>query len=403
MPTFKAVVQKHQERRDGKFPVSIRVTHNRKSFYIPTGLYVSRNQVNKRTFEIKDQFVLVRTGQTIADYEKVLLGIDTESLRRMSNEELRNNLGCVKQELDFFAFCQDIIDSKGKRANALHSALFVVHEMGYVRMFASDFTSQFLFRFKKHLDAHEPTYKLRTKNSYLTALCHAFRLMQKTYNSEYSKAIPHDPFVGLEYYKQEVTAKRSLSPDELRQFFAIKATSIKTQLAQDICKLSFCLCGINLMDLVTLKKDAWDKASGRINYNRSKTKGARSDNAFSSIRIEPEVYDIFCRYLAPESSQYLFDFDGLPRSYDASHNVWMNLDTLCRSGSFRKVTPYWFRHSWATIARNECNVSKDDIDLCLNHKGLNHMADVYIKPDWSRIDEANRKVLDVVFHSRNAL
>ena len=55
------------------------------------------------------------------------------------------------------------------------------------------------------------------------------------------------------------------------------------------------------------------------------------------------------------------------------------------------------RHTWATIARNKCGISKDDVDLALNHvdQGLK-MADAYIAKDWSLIDKANRVVLDYI-------
>ena len=84
MATFKAVVQQHQQRRDGKYPVSIRITHNRKSVYLPTGLYCSISQINRRTFEIKDQFIITRTSATIRGYEQRLLNVDTADLFSMS-------------------------------------------------------------------------------------------------------------------------------------------------------------------------------------------------------------------------------------------------------------------------------------------------------------------------------
>ena len=174
-------------------------------------------------------------------------------------------------------------------------------------------------------------------------------------------------------------------------------------MAHDITLLSFCLCGINIKDLVALKKENWDKESNRINYNRSKTKDRRADNAFSSIRIEPEIEEVFHRWLAPASSPALFCFNNLKADYSASKQIGLLLKDICKYEGIEHITPYSFRHTWATIARNDCDISKDDIDLCLNHVGFNPMADVYIKPDWSRIDNANRKVLDYVFHSRNAL
>lgn len=46
-----------------------------------------------------------------------------------------------------------------------------------------------------------------------------------------------------------------------------------------------------------------------------------------------------------------------------------------------------------TIARNDCNVSKDDVALCLTHQSRIKITDTYIKPDYSRIDEVVRKVV----------
>jgi integrase len=86
-----------------------------------------------------------------------------------------------------------------------------------------------------------------------------------------------------------------------------------------------------------------------------------------------------------------------PKSF--SRKIGMNVASVCKQLKLPNMSPYWFRHTWATIARNKCGVSKDDIDMCLNHIGNNPMADVYIDYDWSIIDRANRKVLDYVFHS----
>ena len=46
------------------------------------------------------------------------------------------------------------------------------------------------------------------------------------------------------------------------------------------------------------------------------------------------------------------------------------------------------------------NISKDDIDLCLNHVNKAHkMADVYIDKDFTRIDQANRRMIDLLFQT----
>ena len=62
------------------------------------------------------------------------------------------------------------------------------------------------------------------------------------------------------------------------------------------------------------------------------------------------------------------------------------------------ISTYYARHSWATIARNNCGVSKDDVHLALNHIDNDlKVTDLYIEKDWSMIDNANRKVIDFIF------
>ncbi len=60
---------------------------------------------------------------------------------------------------------------------------------------------------------------------------------------------------------------------------------------------------------------------------------------------------------------------------------------------------YAARHSWATIARNDLEISKDIINDALNHIDKNMaITDVYIKKDFSAINKANKSVLDYVFN-----
>lgn len=61
------------------------------------------------------------------------------------------------------------------------------------------------------------------------------------------------------------------------------------------------------------------------------------------------------------------------------------------------LSTYYARHTWATIARNKCNISKGDVNLALNHVDQGKkVADMYIEKDWSLIDNANRSVLDYI-------
>ena len=65
-----------------------------------------------------------------------------------------------------------------------------------------------------------------------------------------------------------------------------------------------------------------------------------------------------------------------------------------------RASLYAFRHSWATIAQNECGATMNDVDFALNHS-INRMAKVYVKIDFTPAWILNEKVIDFVFFPEN--
>lgn len=405
MPTFKAVIRKDHQRKDGKFLVLIRITQGKQSVYSKTGLYVSKKQIHSKTGEIKDQFVLERTNKTIREYEQALLTLSTRELISMPAPDIKRFLEVANVgDIDYLAYCHNLIEKEETtRRQILACAIVIIErDMGITNLPIIQFTSTFLRRYKETMDSSDRSIKNSTKNLYLSKLIAVFNQIKEEYNTDFAQVIKHDPTVGFEYYPKEETVRRSMDVSILRKIFTQTELSNKTQIGIDVCKLVFCLCGINTKDLATMTKSCYDRKTNRITYNRSKTRERRADNAKSSVRIEPEIQDIFEKYLAKDGD-LLFSFCHNINSVEYrqfTHRVLYSVSMVCKKcGIQENITPYWFRHTWATIARNKCNISKDDIDLCLNHVGNNPMADVYIDEDWSRIDAANRKVLDFVFHS----
>ncbi|WP_394366876.1 integrase [Parabacteroides distasonis] len=67
--------------------------------------------------------------------------------------------------------------------------------------------------------------------------------------------------------------------------------------------------------------------------------------------------------------------------------------------AFLNIT-YTARHTWATIAYNDLRISKDDIAFCLIHASNHKITEFYIKPDYMKVDEINRKVIDWVYYGK---
>jgi hypothetical protein len=62
-----------------------------------------------------------------------------------------------------------------------------------------------------------------------------------------------------------------------------------------------------------------------------------------------------------------------------------------------ELTLYWARHTFATIARNSCRMSKDDVALALNHVDSEHSTtDIYIEKYWSIVDDVQIHVVSLL-------
>jgi integrase len=57
---------------------------------------------------------------------------------------------------------------------------------------------------------------------------------------------------------------------------------------------------------------------------------------------------------------------------------------------------YAARHTWATIARNDCQVAFDTVAMALCHSQRT-VTDIYIRRDFSAVDAANDRVLSYCF------
>ncbi len=397
MATFKAVVQKHQRRDDDSYPISIRLTNNRKSVYISTGIYAKDSQIAKRSFELKDSGLIIKTNQIIGKYTTIIQMLSVEQLKNLSASELKQIINSSRSsKIDFI---EEIVEfEKTKNFNNKISPIIkILKENGYDSLPIESFTSAFVDKFKEMMDKKDIVNS--TKNVYLAYLGTTFKWIKHKYNTEFVTVVAHDPFYRVTYYPKQVSAKRNLSADKVREIFEYDKYSFIQQRTIDIMKISFCLCGVNIKDLYNMEKCRYDKNTFRLSYNRGKTKDKTFNHSLSELTVPAEIRELMEKYEG--RGERLFNFDTLQKDY---HSFLGSINEVSKRVAaihgLPNLSSYYFRHSWATIARNECGVSTDDIDLALVHVSKNPMADVYINTDYSIIDKANRKVLDVVFGNK---
>lgn len=409
MATFKALVLSHQKRRDGTYNVKIRVTHNRKHKYIKTALYAGKNDLTK-SLKIKNYLILDATEEIIKGYRTKCAKLGA-ALGEYSVEKLCAILeeGANQEEwkINFFEYAEKFI-SKGKAKrtqDGYRGALRWLERYAGENVLLSDINKKFLQGLLDFIEDNKKNAGRSVTGDTIAPyvffkLGAIYRAARNEFNDEELEIIrlPFDPFTKIEIKKPPQAEKRAVSAEKMRAVAMIgREEKVKKhiELMRDVFLLSFGLLGANLVDMYSWTADQYK--DGRITYNRAKTRGRRADGALISIKVEPELEPLMEKYADPKE-EFVFCFARLSSSIECFHaKIWEATKEIGRQIGEPDLTFYAARHSWATIALNDAGVDKYTV-----HEGLNHaggemaITDVYIKKDWTRLDKANRAVLDFV-------
>lgn len=203
------------------------------------------------------------------------------------------------------------------------------------------------------------------------------------------------------HIKTEQTQKRSLTLEELR---TLRDFEVEPHIKKyvDVFFLSFYLAGINMVDLLELPP----LEGNRIAYRRSKT------GVLCECEVPEEALEIIERYKGVDHLVCFGEKYEKRRSF--IHNMNENLQKVgyyvvsfmtAKNGArhlkkqyfplFPKITSYWARHSWATLAA-ELDIPDAVIDAALGHKSPYPMTDVYVRRNAKKVDAAIREVIDAL-------
>lgn len=211
-----------------------------------------------------------------------------------------------------------------------------------------------------------------------------------------------EEIVPLDWYpfrrfriKSQRTAHRVLSLEELRTILYAdvaelsQGKKVSEPLAArtiDFFALSFYFCGINPKDLLLMTPE--ELQGDRIVMQRRKT------GEPISLKVEPEARTILERHM-PGKEGRLLDFLDTYSTNEPTWSFTRNTNKyLKRLFDQDKLTLYWIRHTWATLA-SSLGVDDPIIDVAQGRTPPG-MAGVYIVRSLAKVDEANRRVLDLV-------
>ena len=373
-------------------PVSFLVCEGRTKKRIPTGISVSDSELTKSGKRIKEPTKAKQIERKRGELQERLdkLQLDAIGHTAMGASEIVECIMSKQEELDFFKFADEWIAKASVKDKKNYSCMLnsLERHLGCRELPFKKITYKLLEDYCLALND-----KPRAQSLYLGLIRHLYREAMRRYNTDYDTIINNDPFLRYRVPKQQI--KKGVRALELEQLLAIynykcRAHS-RAQLARDCFILSFCLMGMNSVDMY----EAREIKNNVIKYNRAKTQDRRSDNAYIEVKVHPVIQELIKRY---KGNSRVFSF--YERYCDAptfNKAINIGLKEVGKELGIDGLQFYQARHTFATLSRNLMHFSKSDVDEALNHVGSYDIADIYITKDFTIINDNNFKLLDKVF------
>ena len=405
MATFKAAVK--YQRADGFYQVYIRVTHHTKIAYMRTDKMVDKKGITKDK-GVKDPFVLQYCTNKIAEYIDML---NKKDIRTWTVKDVVAYLESGTADICFSDYARkyhDDLYNNGQQRNARNYELAYQHLERYAgtnKVMFSHLTSGFINGWIKTLGNTS-----RAKEMYPVCIRQVFKQALVDFN-DYDAGqirITTNPWPKVKIPKADKPEKKAITLEQCRAFFAAPLPESDRkyplpELGRDVALLVLCLAGINTVDLFNLKKK--DYHDGIIGYERAKTRKARADNAYIEMRVPAFLQPTFDKYLDTTESDYLLNFHRrLSTSDSFNANVNIGIRQICEKslGMAHEdaYSVYTFRHTWATVAQNDCGASESEVGFALNHS-QNKVTRGYIKVDFSPAWTLNEQVIEKIFFTED--
>lgn len=400
MANFKACVRR--PRSDGFWQVYIRVTHHRGLGYIKTDKMVTKKELTK-TSEIKDAFVLSYCADLIIRYNNFLNTVNAEE---WTVNQVIEFLTTESQDICFSDYARihinRMINSGHERTskNYKYAVENLERYIGSNKLMFGQLTSAVL---KKWIESLRNTN--RAKEMYPINIRQIFKAAIVELNDEEKGIvkIKFNPWNKIKIPKADKTTQRAISAEACREFFNRPLPQTKCfplfRTGQRRGVAGFMSRRHQYSGSVCLEKS--DFNNGVIGYKRAKTRHCRADEAYIEMRVEPFIQPIFDKYLASEDDEFLFTFHNRYCDHDSfCANVNNGIKKICEDMGMEReyrYCVYTFRHTWGTIAQNDCEANLYEVAFGMNHsRGLN-VTRGYVKIDFSPAWTLNAKVIDFIF------
>ena len=376
--TTAIILEKRVTDKDGKHPVKLRITFNRKRKYytlrtdhltVDEFEKIMRPDSRGRNKERRKEFEAVE-NRAIYIIENVLNEFSFEEFER----EYTGNKGRKRTLQDYFKSKIEELeaDNKFNTANTYRSAISTL--LKYDANVSFDkITPRYLKEFEQWYTERGNSYT--TMGIYMRNLRHILNLARQ------DRVISAYPF-GRTKDKYQIPAsknkKKALTIEEISLLFKYQSEDEKKTLSLKYWLFSYLCNGMNFVDILNLKYSDIDGDS--LHFIRQKTKNTSKQKTQIEVILLPEAKEIIKQIGNKDRSpgNYIFPVlnDAMtPKEKYRSIKNHIRLTNLYLKqvageiGIDPNISTYYARHSYSTIIRNS-GASIDFVAEQLGHRNI---------------------------------
>lgn len=382
-----------RERKDGTCSVNIAVSHKRVKLFVRTGYMVERSKAS-----IKNGALVLPAAypqgkaitKKVCEYvQRAQLFVVENNTKRLTCAELRDKIEnfvlgkCSHSNSNtFLDIYEEFLEEKQGGTKEVYTCTYnrlklYYEENNLYGLECEDITCKWLKDFEAWLSR---TNKVNSIGIHMRNIRAAFNY---ALDNEYTTAYPFRKYK----IKKEATKSRALSLVQLKQLLHAEREEWIDKYV-DLFFIIFGLRGINMADLCEIKRIDSD---GYIRYTRAKT------HKHYAVKVEPEILALINKH---KGDKYLLNYFDTNHSHDqVSKQLNRSLRKImyCGTPMFPDITAYWARHTLASVAYNDANCEMDTISDILGHSSGLSVTNIYVARSQRKIDDAMRKVFDLVF------
>lgn len=352
-----------------------------KTYYAPTGIQLKLHQWDvKRCVVVRHpdaaNLTLKATRLLLSAQETMMritggypLDVEAKQLREMVMKELNRGTSELRYVLHYMKMYAETKSKKNTRSVFTSTiSRLMQYSPSATRLTFDAVNTMWLRQFDKWLSENGcPSVNARSIH---------LRNIRTVFNAAIDDGITTNyPFRKYKI-RSEQRQNTGISVPALRGIISLSLDG-NLKMARDCFLLSFYMIGINMADLILL-----EITGNKVIYNRQKT------GKLYEFRLQPETKELLP---ALEWAKH----------YKNAHSLVMMLNRYLKQiGKMVKIpclTTYDARYTWANIAA-ALDIPKETIAQALGHTRPT-VTDVYITFDNTKVDKANRVVIDHVMNT----